>query len=117
LLKNKNSRFAEKKSVKKRQPSLFVEPTYSEALNNLLTITEAYITENRLNNVISKIGEISIPKDTGKLIGLFSKDVLDDFLKEHESEYALLEKSEQKILNKHINKQTTALIKRELMGM
>jgi Rnl2 family RNA ligase len=117
LLKNKNARFAEKKSVKKRQPSLFVEPTYSEALNNLLAITEAYITENRLNNVISKIGEISVPKDTGKLIGLFSKDVLDDFLKEHESEYALMEKSEQKILNRHINKQATELIKKVLMGM
>jgi Rnl2 family RNA ligase len=30
LLKNKNSRFAEKKSVKKRQPGLFVEPAYSK---------------------------------------------------------------------------------------
>ncbi|MDR1973626.1 MAG: RNA ligase, Rnl2 family [Bacteroidales bacterium] len=115
LLKNKNSRFAEKKSVKKRQPSLFVEPTYSEALTALLEIAEDYVTENRLNNVVSKIGEISIPKDTGKLIGLFGKDTLEDFLKEHESKYALLEKSEQKILNKHINKKATDLIKKVYM--
>ncbi|GHT31947.1 hypothetical protein FACS189434_02650 [Bacteroidia bacterium] len=117
LLKNKNARFAEKKSIKKRQPKLYVEPTYSEALNNLLAIVEEYITENRLNNVISKIGEISVPKDTGKLIGLLSKDVLEDFLKEHESEYALMEKSEQKILNTHSSKLATNLIKRVLMGM
>ncbi|MDR2802032.1 MAG: hypothetical protein LBB31_02305, partial [Prevotellaceae bacterium] len=43
LLKNKNSKFAEKKAVKKRQPALFVAPTYSEALNDQLALTEAYV--------------------------------------------------------------------------
>ena len=117
LLKNKNSKFAEKKSIRKRQPNLFVEPTYSDELNNLLVIVESYVTENRLNNVVSKIGNISVPKDLGKLIGLSSKDVLDDFLKEHESEYALIEKSEQKILNRHINKLATQLIKKIYMNI
>ena len=112
LLKNKNARFAEKKSIKKRTPKLFVEPSYSEQLNNLLPIAEQYITENRLNNVVSKIGHVSVPKDTGKLIGLFSKDILEDFLKEHSGEYATLEKSEQKILNIHVNKLATNLIKK-----
>ena len=111
LLKSKNERFAEKKSVKKRAPKLYVEPTYSEQLNNMLFVAEEYITENRLNNVVSKIGHVSIPKDTGKLIGLFSKDILDDFLKEHSGEYAELEKSEQKIVNKHVNTLATNLIK------
>jgi Rnl2 family RNA ligase len=117
LLKSKNSRFAEKKSVKKRQPALFVEPTYSEALNNQLAVTEEYVTENRLNNVVSKIGHVSIPREMGKLIGLFSKDILEDYLKEHTNEYALLEKSEQKILNRHVNKQATDLIKKIYMGL
>ena len=116
MLKNKNSRFAEKKSVKKRQPSLFVEPTYSEQLKNLLNITEEFVNENRLNNVVSKIGEISVPKDFGKLMGFLSKDILGDFLKEQASNYALLEKSEQKIVNQHINKQATALIKKVYMN-
>ncbi|MDR3185083.1 MAG: RNA ligase, Rnl2 family [Prevotellaceae bacterium] len=117
LLKSKNSRFAEKKAVKKRQPALFVAPTYSEALNDQLALTEAYVTENRLDNVVSKIGQVSLPKETGKLIGLFSKDILDDYLKEHASSYALLEKSEQKILNRHINKQATDLIKKTYTNM
>jgi len=112
LLKSKNDRFAEKKAVKKRTPKLFVEPSYSEELNNLLPEAEQYVTENRLNNVASKIGQISVPKDTGKLIGLFSKDILDDFLKEHSGKYAALEKSEQKILNRHINSLATDLIKK-----
>jgi len=112
MLKNKNSRFAEKKSVKKRQPKLLVEVSYSEVLNNLLEVVEEYITENRMNNVTSKIGHVSIPKDMGKLIGLFSKDILDDFLKEHSGNYAKLEKSEQKIINKHISMMATDLIKK-----
>lgn len=116
LLKNKNSKFAEKKSVKKRQPSLFVEPGYSGELINQLLIAEEYVTENRLNNVISKVGEVSFPKDTGKLIGLMSKDVVDDYLKEYSGRYAALEKSEQKILNKHINKLSTELIKKVYMS-
>jgi len=115
LLKSKNSKFAEKKAVKKRQPNLFVEPTYSEALNKQLVVTEEYVTENRLNNVISHIGQISIPKELGKLIGLFSKDILEDYLKEHGSNYALLEKSEQKILNRHVNQQASNLIKSSII--
>jgi Rnl2 family RNA ligase len=112
LLKNKNERFSEKKSVKKRKPKLFAEPSYSEILNKLLLVVAEYVTENRLNNVASKIGEISVPKDTGKLIGLFSKDVLDDFLKEHSGNYAAVEKSEQKILNRHVNFLVTKLVKK-----
>jgi Rnl2 family RNA ligase len=117
LLKSKNSKFAEKKAVKKRQPSLYVELTYSEALNKQLTVSEEYVTENRLNSVVSKIGHVSIPEETGKLTGLFSKDILEDYLKEHASAYALLEKSEQKILNRHVNRQSVDLIKKVYMGI
>jgi Rnl2 family RNA ligase len=111
LLKNKNARFAEKKSLKKREPKLFTEPAYSEALNALLPVAETYVTENRLTNVESHIGQISIPRDAGKLIGLFNKDILEDFLKEHSGGYAALEKSEQKILNRYINAKAAELIK------
>jgi len=111
LLKSKNARFAEKKSRKKRESKLFVPPTYSEPLNELLEIVEQYVTENRLNNVVSKVGQISLPKEIGKLMGLFSKDILDDFLKEHSGEYVALEKMEQKILNRHVNSFAINLIK------
>ena len=111
LLKNKNIRFAEKKSIKKR-PTTKKELNYPKELTELLAVSEEYVTENRLNNVISKIGEVSLPRDFGKLIGLFSKDVLEDFLKEHSAKYVMLEKGEQKILNQHINKKVTGLIKR-----
>jgi Rnl2 family RNA ligase len=111
LLKSKNSRFAEKKAVRKRVKDPSDAPVYSEALQNLLDISDEYVTENRLNNVVSKIGTVSMPRETGKLIGLFSKDILDDFLKEHSAAYHSLEKDEQKILNKHINSEAATLIK------
>ena len=112
LIKNKNERFAEKKSVKTRN-KLFAEPVpYSEALKALLLEVETYVTENRLANVVSHIGEVHLPKDFGKLMGMFSKDVLDDFLKEHGSAYTALDKYEQKMLNKELNKLCTTLVKK-----
>ena len=116
LIKSKNERFAEKKSVKKRN-KLFAEPVpYSEALKALVPEVEAYVTEQRLANVVSHIGEVHVPKDFGKIMGLFSKDVLEDFLKEHGGEYGCLEKSEQKLLNKEMNKLSTELVKKVYMS-
>ena len=116
IIKNKNERFAEKKSVKKRN-KLFVEPVpFSETLKSLLSEVEAYVTGNRLANVVSHIGEVHFPKDFGKVMGLFSKDVLEDFLKEHSGEFAALEKYEQKTFNREVNKLCTTLVKQVYMS-
>ena len=116
LIKSKNERFAERKSAKRRT-KLFVEPVpYSEELKALIVEGETYVTENRLANVVSHIGEVHFPKDFGKVMGLFSKDVLEDFLKEHGNLYTALEKSEQKLLNKELNKFSTALVKQVYMS-
>ena len=116
LIKNKNERFAEKKSKKKRN-KIFAEPIpYSEKLKALITEGEAYVTENRLTNVVSHIGEVHFPKDFGKVMGLFTKDVLNDFLKEYGGSYSALDKCEQKSLNKELNKFCTALVKQVYMS-
>ena len=116
LIKNKNERFSEKKSIKTRN-KLFAEPVpYSEALKTLLQEVDVYVTENRLDNVVSHIGEVHFPKDFGKVMGLFSKDVLDDFLKEHCSAYTALDKCEQKSLNKELNKLCTIFVKKVYMS-
>ena len=116
LIKSKNERFAERKSAKRRT-KLFVEPVpYSDELKVLIVEGETYVTENRLANVVSHIGEVHFPKDFGKVMGLFSKDVLEDFLKEHGNLYTALEKSEQKLLNKELNKFCTALVKQVYMS-
>ncbi|WP_295732263.1 RNA ligase family protein [uncultured Muribaculum sp.] len=116
LIKSKNARFAEKKSVKKRN-KLFAEPVpYSDALKALLPEVEAYVNENRLNNVVSHIGEVTFPKDFGNVMGLFAKDILDDFLKEHGGEYSALDKCEQKSLNRELNKLATDFVKQTFMS-
>ena len=116
LIKNKNERFSEKKSIKTRN-KLFAEPVpYSEALKTLLQEVDVYVTENRLDNVVSHIGEVHFPKDFGKVMGLFSKDALDDFLKEHGSAYTALDKCEQKSLNKELNKICTTIVKKVYMS-
>lgn len=116
IIKNKNERFSEKKSEKKRN-KLFTEPApFSETLKSLLVVAETYVNENRLANVVSHIGEVHFPKDFGKVMGLFSKDALEDFLKEHRDEFASLEKSEQKTFNKEVNKFCTAIIKQVYMS-
>ena len=116
LIKNKNERFAEKKSMKKRN-KLFAEPVpFSDALKALIVEAEAYANENRLANVVSHIGEVHFPKDFGKVMGLFLKDVLADFLKEHGGEFDALDKCEQKTLNKEVNKLCTALVTQVYMS-
>ncbi|MDR1860573.1 MAG: RNA ligase, Rnl2 family [Bacteroidales bacterium] len=110
LLKNKNAKFAEKKQ-QRRHVRAQNDPEYSPELCELMATAEDYVTDNRLNNVISKIGHVSLPRDMGKLIGLFSKDIIEDFLKEHNAEYIELDKNEQKLFNKFANKQAISLIK------
>ncbi|MGN0281632.1 MAG: RNA ligase family protein [Prevotella sp.] len=116
LIKNKNARFAEKKEMKKRN-KLFKEPIpYSEGLKALVAEVEAYVNVNRLANVISHIGEVSFPKDIGKVLGMFCKDVLEDFLKEHGGEYSGLDKCEQKSLNKEVNKLCSTVLTEEYLS-
>ena len=116
LIKSKNARFAEKESVKTRN-KLFTEPVpYSDSLKAMLPELEAYVTENRLNNVISHIGEVTLPKDFGKIMGMFSKDILEDFMKEHGGAYTALDKCEQKSLNRELNKLATGFVKEILLS-
>lgn len=116
LIKSKNARFAEKKSVKTRN-KLFTESVpYSDSLKAMLPELEAYVTENRLNNVISHIGEVTLPKDFGKIMGMFSKDILEDFMKEHGGAYTALDKCEQKSLNRELNKLSTGFVKEILLS-
>ena len=116
MLKSKNETFAEKKSRKKRLATPYAKPTASEQLSEMLLTVEQYVTENRLNNVISKIGQVSIPKEIGRVICDFNKDILEDFLKEHSGQYYALDKIEQKILSRQVNTWAIGMIK-QVFGM
>lgn len=77
-IKCKNSKFSEKK---KSDKPIKAKVELSEADNKLVGILACYVTLNRVNNVISKIGEIG-PKDFGKVMGLTVQDILEETSRE-----------------------------------
>jgi len=106
LLKNKNEKWSEisKRTDKHRSPKIQREnKTLSNECSALIVELETYITLNRLQNIQSKLGIIDIQKDFGKLMGLYSTDVLEEFLKMHASNYEGLDKSEQKMITKELS--------------
>ena len=111
ILKNKNEKWAERikreKVVKKEDP-------LPEKVIQLQEAILSYATENRLNNVISKIGEVG-PQDIGKVIGLFNKDIVTDFFKDYESVLKELEKKEVKAITKSIGRATVPMVKERCM--
>ena len=78
ILKNKNEAFSEKKQGKK-EPKVQVD--VPKEIQDIQLEAVQYINDNRLRNVISKVGEVT-QKDFGKLLGLLSKDVMDDLAKD-----------------------------------
>ena len=77
--KNKTESFTEKKPKEIKVFEL------SEAESDLMNDILAYNTEQRVSNVISKIGAVT-NKDFGKILGLTMQDMFDEFTKETERE-------------------------------
>jgi Rnl2 family RNA ligase len=77
--KNKTESFTEKKPKEIKVFEL------SEAESDLMNDILAYNTEQRVSNVISKIGAVT-NKDFGKILGLTVQDMFEEFTKETERE-------------------------------
>ena len=68
---------------------------------DLLEKLLAYPTENRLQNVLSKMPETpTSSKDCGRLCGLLSQDVLEDFKKDFGQEFQAMDPKERKYIQK-----------------
>ena len=117
ILKNKNEKWIEKsKMVKKQGKTIQKQIVFGETAQNIWEEIQRYVTANRLNNVVSKIGEFE-PKMMGKIIGLFAQDILEDFEKDFPSVFTAIEKEEQKRINKKLNTLVIDFIKEELMTL
>lgn len=77
--KNKTESFSEKNRQPKEKQVFELSDQESDLMNELLN----YNTEQRVSNVISKIGQIT-NKDFGKILGLTVQDMLEDFTKDTE---------------------------------
>ncbi|MGO4710219.1 RNA ligase, Rnl2 family [Chryseobacterium sp. 2TAF14] len=114
ILKNKNEKWTEKSKMVKKDRPVQKEVNFSEKAQNIWEEIQKYATTNRLNNVVSKIGDFE-PKMIGKVIGLFAKDILEDFEKDFPDVFTTIEKDEQKRINKKLNSLVIDLVKEELM--
>lgn len=110
IIKNKNSKFTERKSA----PRTFnvTDNQLDDDVKPLLTEIESLVNINRVNAVTSKLGEVT-NKDIGKIIGLTSKDVLEELDKLTEYTTKLTDTQTSKI-NKTCNKIVSNFIKAHL---
>ncbi|MFV0555005.1 MAG: RNA ligase, Rnl2 family [Mangrovibacterium sp.] len=121
IIKNKNDRWSENnKHIDKAVLKQVIRQEgdeLSEEAQALCELVYEYITTNRLNNLLSKLGAVNFKKDFGKVCGMYSKDVLTDFLKSHQAQYDALEKPEAKAINRFVNQHASNLISEEFMDM
>ena len=112
ILKNKNDKFKEKNSEKKRvpKPRADLSPEMEDTLNTF----DEYINVNRLDSATSKIGEVE-----NRLIGAFMKELYVDIMADAKNDgfnSDFYEKDENKIINKFINEQSKKLIFARIKG-
>ena len=94
VLKNKNEKFSEKKTVEisesKSDDRCAINRQKCDEISNIIAMMSSYVTENRLKNVLSKVGLIGHNKDPDKyfksLKGKMMRDVIKDFREGEESE-------------------------------
>lgn len=113
ILKNKNEKWSENKKYHK---SIVSGDEIPEKIIKLQEAILTYVTENRLNNVISKIGEIT-PKDFGRILGMFNKDVIEDFIKDYHDITDELEKKELKLITKSFTRSAAGLVKMKMRNI
>lgn len=109
VIKNKNDHF---KEIHHHKVARFIEPGSPEAI--LIEQARDYVTEQRLNNVISKYGEVD-RKDIGTIIGLLGQDACDEFMKDHEGDMNLLTEEQQKQVKRVFGGEASKLIREKLV--
>jgi hypothetical protein len=81
IFKSKNKKFSEIKNNHRENKKIRSLQDENPILAEIVNDAERYITKNRLDNTLSKLGEIEMPKEIGKVFKLFSEDVMDEFKK------------------------------------
>jgi Rnl2 family RNA ligase len=112
ILKNKNDRFKEKE---KKPKKVVKEVVLSEEQEKSISALNEYVTENRLKNVISKIGEVT-DKDFGKILGAFTKDILEEHIKDDES-FNNMEKEDRKVVTKLLSKDVALFLRQRFLNV
>jgi len=112
ILKNKNEKWSEK--VKK--PKVKTKITFTEEGQEVLDGINELLSENRLKNVLSKVGEIN-NKQFGMLLGMFIKDTFEEYSKENSEKYNALGSHEQKRVNKMVGQLAGNIIRQQFQNI
>jgi len=107
ILKSKNIKWEEKAREPKR---LRVQKETPQVVIDVVDEMSKYVTENRLMNVLSHHG-LLYKDDFGKILGMMSKDVYNDFYDENKESFDRLEKVDQRLAKKMAQKLCVELFK------
>jgi Rnl2 family RNA ligase len=110
ILKTKSDKFKERSSAKKVRVSDPFTDEMTAALDSLLE----YLNENRLKNVLSKLGEVT-QKDFGVILGGLCQDVIEDWSKDND--WGVMDKKHRKAVTKELNKQGALLVRRNFLNI
>ena len=99
ILKDKNEQFSERCKKPKSTADIAVQQDIPEHLQEIIESVGEYITNTRLDNVLSKEGKLTL-KLSAKIAGLLTQDALKDWEKEWEGES--IKKADRKIVNKEL---------------
>lgn len=114
ILKSKNEKFSEKKSMKDKTEK---EPlNLSDAALREMYEVQIMITENRLRNVLSKIGQVQ-DSQFGMLMGAMSKDIMEEYMKDGKNAFESLDKKEQKHITKSMSTSVANLIRQNFINI
>jgi Rnl2 family RNA ligase len=117
ILKSKNEKFEERKAKKKRPKKEEVKIT--EAGERFLQELQSMVTENRLQNVLSKREEMPYPVPQnyfGDVMKAFIGDIMEEFNKDFQEEYDQLDNKEQKKISKKLNQEAAKLVRTVLFS-
>jgi Rnl2 family RNA ligase len=106
VVKNKNAKFSEKSGQKGTPQSKDPVPQH---VMDMMEKGSIYVCENRLKNVLSHIGGVQ-QNEFGKILGLMSKDVIEDFVKD-EPEFLEMDRKERKEVTRFLNGKIGFLIR------
>lgn len=116
IIKNKNDKWSEKAKEPKVKKENLSKNQYSEEVKVEIEKISVYITENRLKNVLSKESKLT-KDDFGKILSAFNKDIIEDYIKENQESFYVLDKQDQKRITSAINNITASLIRKNFINI
>lgn len=107
IIKSKNEKWVEKS----KQPR---KPKVGAKEDPMIPVVEQYVNENRLNAVLSKMGEVTV-KQFGEVIKVMGQDVIEDMVKDGDVPENWRDEEDFANLGKTVNCVVVPFLKKELL--